>query len=74
VDLSILPTLLKDARARADTVDGRATHVLIERPGVYGSDYESWGRPVIRVYVEGPRGGAFAEYGLDGKRKRVTRW
>jgi hypothetical protein len=74
VDLSIIPGLLEDARARADTEDSRVTHVVIERPSVHGTDYDTWGRPAIRVYVDGPRGGAFAEYGLDGKRKRVTRW
>jgi len=74
VDFSIIPGLLEDARVRAATEDGRVTHVMIERPSVTMTDYDTWGRPVIRVYVDGPRGGAFAEYGLDGKRKRVTRW
>jgi hypothetical protein len=26
------------------------------------------------IYVEGPRGGGYVEYGLDGAKKRVTRW
>jgi hypothetical protein len=73
VDLTIVPGLLSDARARARTEDGRTTHVLIERQDA-GGEYESWGRPVIRVYVDGPRGGAFVEYGLDGKHRHVTRW
>lgn len=73
VDLAILPRLLSDARTRARTEDGRATHVLIERREGSG-EYESWGRPVIRVYVDGPRGGALVEYGLDGKHKGVIRW
>jgi hypothetical protein len=73
VDLRLLPRLLADAEARADTEDGKVTHVRIERPALYG-DIEGWGRPVIRVYVDGPRGGAFVEYGLDGEKKSVKRW
>jgi hypothetical protein len=73
VDLSILPALLADARGQARTEEARATHVTIERVEGTG-DYESWGRPLIRVHVDGPRGGAVVEYGLDGKRKGVTRW
>jgi hypothetical protein len=73
VDLSILPALLADARAVARTEDARAMHVSIERVEGTG-DYESWSRPLIRVHVNGPRGGALVEYRLDGKRKDVTRW
>jgi len=47
VDLSILPRLVAEAKERARTEGGRATHVRIERAD--GSlDYESWGRPVKR--------------------------
>jgi hypothetical protein len=73
VDLRLLPRLLADAEERARTEDGKATHVRIERADLYG-DVEGWGRPVIRVYVDGPRGGAFVEYGLDGKKRDVKRW
>jgi hypothetical protein len=73
VDLAILPRLLAEAKERARTENGEATHVRIERASG-SSDYESWGRPVIRVFVLGPRGGAFVEYGLDGKKKDVKRW
>lgn len=73
VDLAILPRLLADAEERARTEDGKATHVRIERAEGYG-EYESWGRAVFRVFVDGPRGGAFVEYGLDGKKRDVKRW
>jgi hypothetical protein len=73
VDLTILPRLLADAVEQARTEAGAATHVRIERLE-QGTDHESWGRPVIRVFVDGPRGGAFVEYGLDGKKKDVKRW
>jgi hypothetical protein len=73
VDLTILPRLLADAEGRARTEGGKAMHVRIER-AERSSDYEGWGRPVIRVFVHGPRGGAFVEYGLDGKHKDVQRW
>jgi hypothetical protein len=73
VDLAILPRLLADAVERARTEDGRATHVRVERIEGYG-EYDGWGRPVFRVYVDGPRGGAYVEYGLDGKKRDVKRW
>jgi hypothetical protein len=73
VDLSILPRLLADARRRADTPEGQAIQVTIERADGYG-ETESWGRPVVRIAVEGPRGGAVVEYRLDGKHVRTTRW
>ena len=73
VDLGILPRLLAESKERARTEGGKATHVRIER-AQGSSDYESWGRPVIRVFVQGPRGGAFVEYGLDGKKRDVKRW
>jgi hypothetical protein len=73
VDLAILPRLLAEAEQRARTEGGKATHVRIERREG-SSDYESWGRPLIRVFVQGPRGGAFVEYGLEGKEKDVKRW
>lgn len=73
VDLSILPRLVLHAETRAQTEDGRATHVRIERQEG-GGDVASWGRPVIRVFVDGPRGGAYVEYGLDGRERDVKRW
>jgi hypothetical protein len=73
VDLAIIPGLLSDARTRARTEEPRVTQVLIERREGDG-EYQSWGRPVIRVHVDGPRGGALVEYGLDGKHKGVNRW
>lgn len=73
VDLSILPRLLADAARRAETPDGRAIQVTIERTEGYGES-ESWGRPVMRVVVEGPRAGAVVEYRLDGKHVRTIRW
>jgi hypothetical protein len=73
VDFTILPGLLKDAEERARTEDARASHVSIERFEV-GDDVVSWSRPLIRVVVNGPRGGAVVDYQLDGKRKGITRW
>jgi hypothetical protein len=73
VDLAVLPRLLADATRRAETPDARASQVTIERSEGYG-EYESWGRPVIRVVVEGPRGGAVVEYRLTGKHFRTIRW
>ena len=73
VDLAILPRLLADAVERARTEDGRVTHARVERAEGYG-EYDGWGRPVFRVYVDGPRGGAYVEYGLDGKKRDVKRW
>jgi hypothetical protein len=73
VDLSIVPRLLPDARERARTEEGQATQVTIER--VEGSgDYPGWGKPLIHVIVNGPRGGAVVKYGLDGKHRGTTRW
>jgi hypothetical protein len=73
VDLSVVPRLLADAEARARAEQGRVTHVRIERGEGYGEN-ESWGRPLIRVHVSGPRTGAVVEYELDGKHRHVTRW
>jgi hypothetical protein len=73
VDLSILPRLLADAARRADTPDGRASQVTVERSEGSG-EYQSWGRPVVRVVVQGPRGGALVEYRLTGKHVRTSRW
>jgi hypothetical protein len=73
LDLTILPRLVGDAVAQARTEDGRVRSVRIERVE-RGTDYESWGRPVFRIVVDGPRGGAYVEYGLDGKKKDVKRW
>ena len=73
VDLSILPRLLADAARRAETPDARATSVTVERFEGYG-EYESWGRPLVRVAVQGPRGGAVVEYRLTGKHERTHRW
>jgi hypothetical protein len=73
VDLSILPRLLADASHRADTPDARAVSVAVERQEGYG-EYDGWGRPVLRVILQGPRGGALVEYRLDGKHVRTNRW
>jgi hypothetical protein len=73
VDLRLLPRLLADAVEQARTEDGTVTHVRIERADRYG-DTEGWGRPVMRLHVDGPRGGAFVEYGLDGRKRDVKRW
>lgn len=73
VDLTILPRLVAQAETRARTQDGKATHVQVSRAGGWG-DTERWGRPVILVFVAGPRGAACVEYGLDGKVRDVRRW
>lgn len=73
VDLSLLPRLVAHAERRAETEGGRAMHVRVERQEG-GGDVPSWGRPLVRVYVEGPRGGAYVEFALDGKEKDVKRW
>jgi hypothetical protein len=72
VDLSILPRLVADARRRADTPEPRVNAVQIERPD--GWLVDNWGRPRVQVIVNGPRGGAVVEYGLDGKHRGTTRW
>jgi hypothetical protein len=73
VDLAIVPGLLPDARERARTEEGQATQVTIER--VEGSgEYPTWGRPLIHVVVNGPRGGAVVRYELDGKHRGTNRW
>ena len=64
---------LVDQMAAVDTEGGAAKNVRLDRSEGYG-DVESWGPPRWRVYVEGPRGGGYAEFALDGKRKRVMRW
>ncbi len=74
VDLSIVPRLLPDAVAAAETEDARPIALTIERT-TYSTEYsEGWSWPLIRVSVDGPRGGAVVEYRLNGKRKGVTRW
>jgi hypothetical protein len=73
VDLSVLPGAVRAAPAAVQTEDGRVTHALVERSEGWNTD-SSWGRPRWRVYVEGPRGGGYVEYRLDGKRGRVVRW
>jgi hypothetical protein len=73
VDLAILPRVVADARQRADTAEARVLQVAIERMEGFG-DTASWGRPLVRVIVEGPRGGALVEYGLDGKHRKTHRW
>jgi hypothetical protein len=74
VDLSLVPRLLPDALAAAETEQARAIVVTIERT-TYSTEYsEGWSWPLIRVNVNGPRGGAVVEYRLNGKRKGVTRW
>jgi hypothetical protein len=73
VDLAVIPRILAAATAAVDTEDGAAKHLRLDRSEGSG-DVVSWGPPRWRVYVEGPRGGGYVEFGLDGKRKRVTRW
>ena len=74
VDLEVVPRLLPDAVAAAETEQARAIVVTIERI-TYSTEYsEGWSWPLIRVNVNGPRGGAVVEYRLNGKRKGVTRW
>jgi hypothetical protein len=73
VDLSQVPRLLEDARRRAETPDGRVIQVVIERTEGYG-EYTSWGWPLLRFTVNGPRGGAMVEYRLNGTHRHTTRW
>jgi hypothetical protein len=73
LDLSILARLLPDALQRAETEDARVLVVTIERTEG-DTDYPTWGRPLLQVHVDGPRGGALVEYGLDGRKKRVHRF
>jgi hypothetical protein len=73
VDLSVLPAMVSAAPGAVDTEDGRVTHAVVERSQGWNND-SSWGRPRWRVHVEGPRGGGYVEYGLDGKRGRVVKW
>ena len=73
VDLAVLPRILAAAPAAVDTEGGTVRHAILARTEGMGES-ESWGAPRWRVYVEGPRGGGYVEYGLDGARKRVTRW
>ena len=74
VDPGILPGIVRAAPAAVRAEDGRVTHLLLERSQGWSSETSSWGRPVWRVHVEGPRGGGYAEFRLDGKRGRVVRW
>jgi hypothetical protein len=73
VDLEVLRPALKAAPAIVRAEEGRVTHALVERSEGWSSD-TSWGRPRWRVHVEGPRGGGYVEYRLDGRRGRVVRW
>ena len=73
VNLSVLPSIVSAAPDAVQTEEGRVTHALLERAQGWNTE-SSWGRPVWRVYVEGPRGGGYVEYRLDGKRGRVVRW
>jgi hypothetical protein len=73
LDLSRLPAMVAAAPDAVNTEDGRVTHAVVERSQGWNSD-SSWGRPRWSVHVEGPRGGGYVEYGLDGKRGRVVRW
>jgi hypothetical protein len=73
VDLGLIPRLLADARARARTAEARVIQALFERSEGYG-DSASWGRPLLRLVVDGPRGGAIVEYRLDGKHRHTIRW
>ena len=73
VDFSLMPRLVADAIERGRTEDGKVSHVRIERNEGY-NDYPTWGPPTLRVYVDGPRSGAFVEYGLDGRKRDVKRW
>jgi hypothetical protein len=73
VDVRLIPPLLPDACRRAETDKARVISVVIERPESY--EYSgSWGWPLMRFTVNGPRGGAVVEYSLQGKHKRTTRW
>ena len=74
VDLEVVPGLLPDAVAAAETEQARAIHVSIERLEKSTEYSSSWSGPLIVVIVGGPRGGASVEYRLDGKRRSVTRW
>jgi len=73
VDVRLIPRLLADACRRAETDDARVISVVIERTESDQS-YGIWGWPLMRFTVNGPRGGASVEYGLQGKHKRTTRW
>jgi hypothetical protein len=72
--LALLPKLLPAAIEATETDDGAVTHVIVERTESSSDFGTSWSRPRFRVYVEGPRGGGFVEFRLDGKRGRVVRW
>jgi hypothetical protein len=71
---SVLPAILEATPALVGTEAGRVTRVILERPEGSSDSGSSWGKPRWRVLVEGPRGGGYVEYGLDGKRKHVVRW
>jgi hypothetical protein len=75
-DIGRVPSLLEAAVAAVATEAGCVSHVLIERSEEGRSEGTSttWTRPQIRVYVEGPRGGGFVEFRLDGTRGRVVKW
>lgn len=74
VDLEVVPRLLPDAVAAAETEQARAVHVSIERLEKSSEYSSSWSGPLIVVNVAGPRGGAVVEYRSNGKRGSVTRW
>jgi hypothetical protein len=73
VDLSLVPRVVADARRRAETEEARVIQVVIERSEGNGSS-GTWGRPLMRFIVDGPRGGAVVEYDLKGVHKRTSRW
>lgn len=59
-----------DARILSIEIDEAGASIAVQDAAVGAHvDRHRW-----RVYVEGPRGGGYVEFGLDGKRKRVTRW
>jgi hypothetical protein len=74
VRASVLPTLIEAAPVLVDTDQGRVIQVILERAERSSDTGSSWGPPRWRVLVDGPRGGGYVEYALDGKKKDVKRW
>ena len=72
--LAILPQLLPTAVTVVGAEDAEVTHVILERSETTSNSGRHYSKPRFRVYVEGPRGGGYAEFRLDGKRGRVVRW
>jgi hypothetical protein len=72
-DLARVPDLLRPALAEVRAEDGLVQQITIDRQEGSG-DNPSWGRPIFRVHVSGPRSGGYVEFRLDGRRGRVVRW